>query len=42
MVGQELTSKRWVVAIQRRNKILCWGVLEGFLEEEVLELGLKQ
>lgn len=30
------------VAIRRRNKILCWGVLEGFLEEEVLELGLEQ
>ena len=26
----------------RRSKFLCQGMLEGFLEEEVLELDLEQ
>lgn len=26
---------------QRRSKVLCWGMLEDFLEEELLKLDLE-
>lgn len=30
------------MATHRRSKVFCWGILEGFLEEELLELCLDR
>ena len=41
VVGQDLARGRcWAVTTQG-SKALFWGMLEGFLEEEFLELGLE-